>query len=613
MLRRRKQGDDAPSVHPPAGDASKPAPSEDRPLKNPAGKLGEILIGEGIITAGQLNEALEKKQADGGFLGQNLIELGYITPETLTTFLVKQCKIPHINLLDYQIDTAVVSLIDPELCEEFGLVPIDKMGKILTLAMVDPLDIDALSAVRAAAPDLKIKPILCNLADFQIVFTRLFPDRETPGEPGQTATVSNAELGLGKAAHPSAPKAAEQRSPAKPEASKAAAPPAGDGPATAAATAATGWQALDPNDVSAAFKQSLAAAFQEFIPLLRNELATNRAPQSGHSASGDAPREAAGATPALEQRLDQLADGMRRLVESSELLKAAREQELKQIAAAADQEQTAAQSRVQHSVRAFPSATTNEGDASVLDGFESGTPLSVYTLAEFLPGPVNAYTYDLAKAVAAAPGKDYNPLYISGGVGLGKTHLINAIGNAIASSNGKLRAGYTSASRFAAHLADAAEHHCVRDFREIYCAWDVLILDDVQFIAGEIDAQEEFFHIFNSLQNEGRQIILAADKAPERLGLLEKRLVSRFDSGIVAYLKPPDWETRVAILRQHAKKNGIQVPDEVLALLAMRVTDDIRKLSGGLLKLIAYSKVNKVPISLKVAADVLVQLGVEAA
>lgn len=146
------------------------------PLKNPSKRLGSILVEEGIITEGQLRESLEVKEKSGGFLGRILVEMGYVSEPVLITFLVKQCKIPHISLTDYEIGRDLLELVPKEVCIEHGLIPIDKLGRILTVAMVDPLDLTALERVREICPDLRIKPILCNWNHYDIVIRRLFPE-----------------------------------------------------------------------------------------------------------------------------------------------------------------------------------------------------------------------------------------------------------------------------------------------------------------------------------------------------------------------------------------------------------------------------------------------------
>lgn len=168
-------------------------------------------------------------------------------------------------------------------------------------------------------------------------------------------------------------------------------------------------------------------------------------------------------------------------------------------------------------------------------------------------------------------------------------------------------------SRFASRLAEATRDQAVDLFRENYSHWDTLILDDVQFLGGRVEAQEEFFHIFNVLKQEGRQIILAADKSPDRLGLLEQRLISRFASGIVAYLHPPEWEARMQILKHQAAAKGVDVNDEILTLIAMRVPNDIRKMIGALHNVVAYAELVGKAITCEMANEILSHLVVEEA
>jgi len=212
--------------------------------------------------------------------------------------------------------------------------------------------------------------------------------------------------------------------------------------------------------------------------------------------------------------------------------------------------------------------------------------------------------------VAENPGKDYNPFFLYGNVGVGKTHLINAIGNFIQSRDEDSRVGYVSAMFFASRLSDAVQDGAVKAFRDNYCHWDVLILDDMQFLAGRVDAQEEFFHIFNALHLAGRQIIIAGDQAPDRLGLLEERLVSRFSGGIVAHLRPPNYETRLAILRHHVRLRGANVPEEVITYLANQVTNDVRKLTGSLRKVLAFADLVGQDITMEMTTEILGHLGV---
>ena len=253
-----------------------------------------------------------------------------------------------------------------------------------------------------------------------------------------------------------------------------------------------------------------------------------------------------------------------------------------------------------------------KGDAAVKAQLDTGAPLGGYSFDTFFSGEANSVTVELAKAVAESPGQEYNPLFLCGDVGLGKTHLVNAIGNYLAENSPEVRVGYTSAGRFADHVAKAMRQQMTEAFRDAYSQWDVLILDDVQFLGGHVEAQEEFFHLFNTLHQGGRQVIIAGDRAPQKLGLLEERLVSRFEGGMVAHLLPPEWETRMEILRHHANTKK-KVPEEVLAMVAIKYPSDVRRLIGCLQKVVAYADLEGGKVTCELANRILMELAVEAA
>ena len=252
-------------------------------------------------------------------------------------------------------------------------------------------------------------------------------------------------------------------------------------------------------------------------------------------------------------------------------------------------------------------------DQRVLEALDAEVPLESLTFETFFPGKANAFTAQISQSVAQSPGGEYNPFFLYGNVGLGKTHLISAIGNHIQMGKNGQRVGYVSASHFSRRLKEALAADAQEAFRENYCHWDVLILDDIQFMGGRVEAQEEFFHIFNVLHQQGRQIIIASDKAPDRLGLLEQRLVSRFSSGIVAELKAPEWETRMEILKHHVSAVKAKIPEEVCSLIAMRVAGDVRKMVGSLRKVIAFAALSKEAVTVELAGEILSHLGGEEA
>lgn len=230
-----------------------------------------------------------------------------------------------------------------------------------------------------------------------------------------------------------------------------------------------------------------------------------------------------------------------------------------------------------------------------------------YTFASFVVASCNRFAHAAAEAVADSPGKTYNPLYLYGGVGLGKTHLIQATGHAIKSANPTLQIAYLSLERFMNELINAIRYGYdkTRLFRERYRSIDVLLIDDVQFIAGKERTQEEFFHTFNALYEGQKQIVMTSDCPPRDIPEIEERLHSRFEWGLIADIEPPDLETKVAILRRKAELHRIDIPDDVALFLASSSKHNIRELEGSLIRVIAMASLRGVPLSKGLAQDAL--------
>jgi chromosomal replication initiator protein DnaA len=784
-------------------------------------RLTDLLLGAQLVTQAQLNEAEEERSKSGEFLCKILVQRKFTTQDEINTCFVKLCKIPHISLLDYDVGSEVLKLIPKESCLKYGLLPIDKLGRILTVAMVDPLDNEALEAIRTLCPDLRIKPILCNWSHFEQAAQKYFAE-EKKGEQE-----SMASFGLAKLPPKPAPKPAPVPAPAPaiampqgvagpaldtgalvgaiqaglrdvvqeisarmtPLPTESAAPglspealggvmrdsireamaealknferPAGDLPAAAPAPNFSAEQlgtvmrdsvreamaealktmerpetgiapavalapasAPDWSGFEQAFRTTLdelkeivrpaqsdapaqapsgpgiEAAIQELIGTIKNQapageamseviresiggamqeaLATvlvqmraakpeQPAPDFEHFAEtirdtiGGVMQEVLatlvvqmrantaqneGTSPSQEAVVMVLRESQEGMVATMrEVIEATREAQEAQGARLAELAEAAVQSSQQTSQLLEASLVQNErvhnlrqgqrsrhasvssfgaapdeaepahtaDDDRVRDALEAEVPLEALTFDSFFAGKSNAFTLSIAQSVAAKPGGEFNPLFLYGNVGLGKTHLISAVGNAIRQNHPNHRVGYVSASHFSRRLKEALAADAQEAFRENYCHWDVLILDDIQFMGGRVEAQEEFFHIFNVLHQQGRQIIIASDKAPDRLGLLEQRLISRFSSGIVADLKPPEWETRMQILRRHAGAANVQIPEEILSLIAMRVSNDIRKMVGSLRKVAAFAAMSREPVTVEMATEILSHLGGEEA
>src|SRR6056297_3962665 len=235
----------------------------------------------------------------------------------------------------------------------------------------------------------------------------------------------------------------------------------------------------------------------------------------------------------------------------------------------------------------------------------------LYTFDTFVSGTSNQFAHAAAMAVAKSPATTYNPLFIYGGVGLGKTHIIHSIGNEIIKNNNNLTITYYSSEKFTNELINSLRHGKMEEFRNKFRSIDVLLIDDIQFIAGKKSTQEEFFHTFNALYESHKQIVVTSDKFPKEIPGLEDRLRSRFEWGLIADIQPPDVETKQAILKMKAEQNHIDLPEDVASFLANSICSNVRELEGYLIRIGAYASLTSTAINLQMARDVLKDILIE--
>lgn len=562
MLKRRKDRKKGGSAKPEAADvSSSDAPAKEETL-NARAQLGEMLVQEGIVSEGQLNEALKYQQDKGGFLGNALIALKLIDQNALVSFLVKQCKIPHISLLDYGVNEDLFQLVPKELCLKHLILPIDRLGRILTVAMVNPFDAEALETVRSSCPDLKIKPILCDYNHFDQVARKHLNASSTTAS--NTDDVSAQSFGLSPAAPKPrkessrkagtpAPKPARERTPAKRDESANA-------------------PGVDPDILGARIEGAVASAVSAAMaPLI------SRMESMQQWAGSDSIEEA---DISNVERFPGIEGGGKAERSGDDVLAA--------------------------------SGVGPSGSELVRNALFESSASATFSFDDFAAGSANNITESLIRGLTTSRDAGLSPMYLCAGVGLGKTHLLHAIGNEFAASNRDMRVCRMTGGMFARGCESSRSSGGIRAFLESISTVDVFLLDDVHTLAGQTEAQAAFVEVFDAFYAAARPLVITGLKACEDQRALDPQLASRLSGAVVATIAPPDFDARMEILRRRADASGVDISDEVLVLIAERVKDDVRRLKGAFEKVAAYMRVAGGGVSADEAREMIVQFDAEA-
>lgn len=535
-------------------------------------RLGDMLVEEGLITEQNLQDAILVQKERGGFLGKLLVELGHTTQDQVVSCLVKQCKIPHLSLQEYDIDTSVFNLVPTDMCLEYSLVPIDKLGRILTIAMVDPLNLDAIDAVRQVCPQLRIKPILCSWRDYETVLGKM-----TKASPVGTSYQD-------EPAGNYVPKPMEG-------ANTAAASPNAEVPAATAPK-------VDPLDNSQTMQRAGRTRTQPVA-----EVAPDYGEDDGISEDmlhdimvSAVEKVVGGALQDIQKRLSAIEGSLQRSAGRRAITRTPTENNANTFKDLAQSMRRSFGLDVEEQDLETDSgsdlALPQELVEGVFEGLKVSGPLEGLSFETFFGGNTNDFTLAVCKKTAFQPATEYNPLYLYGGVGTGKTHLANAIANEMLARNPDLRIGYLPAAQFLERMEQAIRYGQLEAFRAHYAPWNTLIFDDIGLVGEHHAAQEEMLHLIDVLVSRGCQLILVGYDLPETLAGIESRLKSRLSSGLTLEVKAPDESGRKEMLLYLARMEGVVIPESVIELIAELADEDVRTMRGCLHKVLAMLKLS---------------------
>ena len=515
-----------------------------------AKRLGELLIEQGLINAAMLEESLSFLTNENRPLGKILLELGYVTNEDLNSVLAKQFGSLYLNPKTFQMrNTEILTVIPKEIARQYVCFPYDKLNDELTMVMDDPFNTEAISEL-SKITNMVIRPVYAKRSAILEVLDKLYGPSEIPtlnavDEP-MTAMLT-------------------------PEYNIEPAPQLED-----SLSSIFSDLNLDDNPISHEID------FSSFSSLpLSNQLVDDISTDSS----------------LVSEPIDGDQDLLDNIPEPSPDSKDQ------------DDAEPALSEELTETKRPWATVMPKQPATDLQDGTTSKKdqklPMQYLTFENFVVAPSNQLAWAAAQNVVSQPGIGFNPLFIYGGVGLGKTHLGNAIGNALMRRYPKAKVCYITIDTFVRELIDAVEHGNLKTFRARYRNLDTLIIDDVQFLSGQEQTQEEFFYVFEQLYRTNGQMVITSDRLPRQIDKLEDRLRSRFEGGLTVDIQPPDLETRIAIFRKKVIARGLEVDDEIARLVASRLPSNIRELEGLANRLFAQSQLMHEPISFEMVKQIL--------
>ncbi|MFB3896870.1 MAG: DnaA ATPase domain-containing protein [bacterium] len=536
--------------------------------------LGELLINQRLITQNMLDQALVLQKQRQAPLGKILLQLGYVTEEDLNTILAKQFGSIYINPRGFVLkDSAVLELIPEDTARKYNCFPIELAEDHLTVAMSDPWNTQAIEDLtsiinKTIQPIFSRKEWIASIIDKYYATVQKKTVEPPPSEPTPPSVISQSET----APETLAPKVQEPQP--KPVIGTVIRPPVPDQPAPSIVASPP---SSEPSMVTVQPETIAPPPPAKPIPTPASQPQPAQPIETPISVKPVSPQPIV-ASPS--NNISAIPIGQ------SSTAQPPVPQESPEIKA------PSVTGTVPTNTHAIPTTLLTQ-------------TLPEFTFDNYVVGTGNQLAWAAAKNVAEFPGTNYNPLFIYGGVGLGKTHLMNAAGNLMLKNNPNIALMYIPCNRFIEEMITAISVGNIKSFREVYWHLQVFLIDDVQYLAGQERTQIELFQTFEELHHRKAQIILTCDRLPKDIPQLEERLRSRFEGGLIVDVQMPDLETRVAILRRKAMQRNLELPDDVTNVIATFVSTNVRELEGVLNKIAAISSLSGHTVTLQVVENIL--------